>query len=241
MHVYEWSLSQLIYIASIAGLSSPHSLTTDDKGGLYIAEEGRDRISVYEKLPDFTGAFKLHRVLDAYQDIVSLAVTGNSTQRQLYVSLADERVKVLAIDKYSEVTYRDAFNALQTIEIGGAGGGLANPKTVALKGTGPIVWVANDNGIFAYEQLDDPALSTSRYYRLGIPTRFATKACNEAGKSIASCAGTYDNDNSLDLYGGYPMVRVTSVKVSGGTVQPGGGNWVNKYAVPAPLDSILFR
>ena len=92
-------MSQLIYIASIAGLSSPHSLTTDDKGGLYIAEEGRDRISVYEKLPDFTGAFKLHRVLDAYQDIVSLAVTGTSTQRQLYVSLADERVKVLAIDK----------------------------------------------------------------------------------------------------------------------------------------------
>ena len=105
---------------------------------------------------------------------------------------------------------------------------MANPKTVALKGTGPVVWVANDNGIFAYEQLDDPALSTSRYYRLGIPTRFATKACNEAGKSIASCAGTYDNDNSLDLYGGYPMVRVTSVKVSGGTVQPGSGNWVNK-------------
>ena len=60
-----------------------HSLTTDDKGGLYIAEEGRDRISVYEKLPDFTGAFKLHRVLDAYQDIVSLAVTGNSTQSTL--------------------------------------------------------------------------------------------------------------------------------------------------------------
>ncbi len=251
IHLYQWVDTELVYVASMTGLSQPTWMAVDDRTYLYVAQAGTNAVTVHDSLPSMAGTFQQHHSLTTYSyrgstgtpstgnldNVNGLSVLGNATQRRLFVSQG-QRVIALSVEKnFEQLELIDGLNVV------GAGGGdrLVDPKAILLKrsltnSAVPQIWVTNANGVFTYDLEEDPSLATSSFYPLGIPSRESTKACNALGLPESACFGNYDNVDDAKFPGGYPVLKIANIRVSGGRLVPNTNTWENYVCAMGDTD-----